>query len=293
MNNNNLPTLYVMVGLMGSGKSTVAQEISEKYNANIHSSDDIRVEICGDVNNQKRNKEVFALLHNRIKNDLKNGKSTIYDATNISYKRRMAFIQELENIPCYKICVFVATPYEECLERNRNRDRMVPEEVIKRVYMSFDVPAFFEGWDEIRTIYFKERKPVVDFLNAVLDYDQNNKHHSLTLGQHCLKCASEVEKLTSEKLLFDVALLHDCGKPFCRVDKENGSHFCNHERVGAYESLSYQTDSPLDTAFLIRWHMLPYELERNPESAQNYIKLFGEELFDRIILFHQADRAAH
>lgn len=150
--NKNLPTLYVMVGLMGSGKSTVAEKISKKYNATIHSSDDIRVEICGDVNNQARNKEVFALLHKRVKEDIKNNKNTIYDATNISKKCRKSVIELFKNIPCNKVCVFIATPYEECLRRNNARDRKVPEFVIEKAYQSLQVPSKEEGWDEIIVI---------------------------------------------------------------------------------------------------------------------------------------------
>ena len=90
----------MIVGLPASGKSTYAKELSEKYNANIHSSDVIREELSGDVNNQNINSKVFQTLHSRIKEDLRNGKNCIYDATNINYKRRMAFLQELNKIPC-------------------------------------------------------------------------------------------------------------------------------------------------------------------------------------------------
>jgi predicted kinase len=87
------------IGLPGSGKSYQAERFAEQYDANIHSSDAIREELSGDINNQDINDLVFKTLHSRIKEDLCNGKNCIYDACNISYKRRKAFLQELKNIP--------------------------------------------------------------------------------------------------------------------------------------------------------------------------------------------------
>ncbi len=62
--------LYMMVGLPASGKSTYAQYIAEQENAIIHSSDSLREELFGDVNENSRNDELFRELHNRIKADL-------------------------------------------------------------------------------------------------------------------------------------------------------------------------------------------------------------------------------
>lgn len=80
----------MMIGLPASGKSYKAETLSKLYNAHIHSSDKLRLELFGDENIQDKNNELFAELHRRIKKDLSVGKSVIYDATNISYKRRMS-----------------------------------------------------------------------------------------------------------------------------------------------------------------------------------------------------------
>lgn len=69
--NNTKPTFVMMVGLPGSGKSTYAKELSNDVDAIICSSDTIRKELCGDINSQDKNEEVFKVLHNRIKENLK------------------------------------------------------------------------------------------------------------------------------------------------------------------------------------------------------------------------------
>ena len=71
----NRPKFIMMVGLPGSGKSRQAEQLAEVHNANIHSSDAIREELSGDVNNQDINNLVFKTLHTRIKEDLRNGQS--------------------------------------------------------------------------------------------------------------------------------------------------------------------------------------------------------------------------
>ena len=49
----------IMVGLSGSGKSSVATALSGKDNSIILSSDDLRQELYGDINDQDHNEEIF------------------------------------------------------------------------------------------------------------------------------------------------------------------------------------------------------------------------------------------
>ena len=83
------PIFIMMLGLPGSGKSTHAKELAERINAVIHSSDALREELTGDINNQNNNELVFQTLHKRIKEDLINGKNCIYDACQVKRKDRM------------------------------------------------------------------------------------------------------------------------------------------------------------------------------------------------------------
>ena len=57
------------------------------------------------------------------------------------------------NIPCYKKCVVFITPFETCVEFNSGRDRKVPVDVIKRMYMNWCPPDYAEGFDEIGFVY--------------------------------------------------------------------------------------------------------------------------------------------
>ena len=83
----------MLVGLPASGKSAYAKGLKKGYH--IHSSDEIRKELTGDEKTQVVNEKVFQVLHKRIKSDLEQGISCIYDATNMSMKRRISFLKEI------------------------------------------------------------------------------------------------------------------------------------------------------------------------------------------------------
>ena len=196
-NVNKIPILFMMEGLAGSGKSLIAENLVIKRNGEcikpiIHSSDALRLELYGDENNQEHNGDLFNELHRCIKEDLRNGNDVVYDATNIKKKRRRAFIQELKNIDCHKVCICVLTPYEVVLRQNNNRERKVPEDAIKRMYLSWCPPAMDEGFDDIILAYNygdidKNKFTLDNFFNGEINannIDQENSHHRSTIGNH-------------------------------------------------------------------------------------------------------------
>lgn len=78
-----MSTLYVMVGLSGTGKSTAADIIADKTNATIHRTDAIRKEIVnGDPTySRSESQRVYDALFSRSADDLTNGSNVVLDAT--------------------------------------------------------------------------------------------------------------------------------------------------------------------------------------------------------------------
>ena len=297
---------FVMVGLVGSGKSEQAKELATEYNAEVFASDDLRAEMFGDVNHQADNDILFKELHKRVRECLASGKNAILDSTNISYKRRMSFLQSLNKIPCEKIAVLMATPYEVCLERNKLRERQVPKEVIKRMYMNWNSPYWFEGWNDIQIVYSDGAEGsyggVGDWVESVINYEQHNSHHALTLGEHCLKTFEYLDKQALPRWeIKTAALIHDCGKPQrAPYINSNGEqteecHYYKHQFCGSYDSLFFNDiDRHLYVAQLIQWHMRPYlAWEQSEKAMKKDRKLLGEKLFHDVLLLHKADKYAH
>ena len=140
------PTFYMMVGVPGSGKTTYARQIP---NTAVLSSDDIRAEIGADGGDKKMHKQVFDILHERVKETLSAGNDVVYDATNLRHTRRTELLNEIKTLAGRKICVYFNIPLEQALSQNTGRDTPVPEEVIKRMSQELCEPRIDEGWDEI------------------------------------------------------------------------------------------------------------------------------------------------
>jgi predicted kinase len=316
---NSKPEFIMVVGLPGSGKSTYIDKYYSKYK--VHSSDSIREELSGDVTNQDINKKVFNLLHTRVKEDLSNGISCCYDATNINWKRRKSFLQELNKIDCWKYCIVIATPFEMCLEQNDNRDRKVPYEVIERMYTNFDIPWYNEGWDSIfiaytNASYTNSYGHWDEFILKTLIYEQDSVWHKKTLGEHSLATLeyvqSKVNELSpvNERETKIASALHDCGKPFvkCYVDSKGNpstyAHYYNHENVGAYNSLFYGKEDGVDNllvAALIQYHMILHFFKdwkqktidkyENEFTSHKYLKEM--EFYKALKILHDGDKSAH
>lgn len=301
---------FMMIGLPASGKSEQAKKFAAEYDAQIFSSDSLREEMFGDINHQADNDTLFKELHKRIRECLTSGQSAIYDATNINYKRRMEFLKSLNKIPCEKIAVLIATPYEICLERNTQRERKVPEQVIKRMYLNFNIPFWYEGWDDIQIVYSEGAENYKgwdrEWIESVKNFNQDNSHHALSLGDHCWKAVKYIDSNTpcchtTSTELRHAAMLHDEGKMFAKGfydakgNPSEEAHYYSHEYCGAYNSLFYEIAcNHLYVAQLIQWHMRPYLAWRQSEKAmQKDRNLLGETLFNDICLLHAADVYAH
>lgn len=319
--NNDVPLLIMLIGVPGSGKSTYAEDVlirsSKGYSKpNIHSSDRLRGELFGSEAKQGDNNLLFTELHKRIKEDLMLGKDVIYDATNIKKKNRIQFLNELKKINCNPICVCVMATYKSCLEHNQNRERKVPEEVIHRMITNWQPPHYSEGFDKIIFAYFpltdeeKEYYTISKFFEIANKFDQENKHHNLTLGEHCTKAATYIQNNNVCKdnfALLIAAMLHDNGKLHTKTKtnakgiEDGDCHYYQHNCRGAYEVLFYllNTDSISDEekiyiSNLIYYHMCPYvEWKQSERVLKRDRELLGDRLYNDVLLLHDADIYAH
>lgn len=293
--------LIYLVGLPGSGKSTMALSF-EKEGYKVFSSDAIREELYGDASVQSDPQKVFHVLHKRIKDALRAGENCIYDATNVRSKNRIAFLKEIQNIECKKICCIVWASINTCKERNASRERKVPDYVIERMWRQFETPYFFEGWNKIRICTSENKEELfLNFTKNILNnynFPQDNSHHNLSLGEHCQQAFLKT-KSNNPSVKF-AAFYHDYGKLFTKtfynkkgeLDKE--AHYYDHQNIGAYETLILPRDlDALKISALICYHMHPYFWKDNPKMKEKYKQLWGEEFYNEILLIHEADIAAH
>ena len=124
---------HMFIGIPASGKSTLAQKIAPTINAEILSTDQIREELYGDETVQGSWNKVESILHERLRNHIKNNWTVILDATfamrpwRLTITQNLLFDKEIEWIGWW-----FKTPLEICLEWNQLRERKVDDPVIKR-----------------------------------------------------------------------------------------------------------------------------------------------------------------
>ena len=90
------PLFIMLVGISGSGKTTAGEKIKEEVIKNgnkieLLSSDNLREELLGDVNDQSQNAVIFKEMQKRTINALQQNCSVIYDATNLNIKDRKKY----------------------------------------------------------------------------------------------------------------------------------------------------------------------------------------------------------
>lgn len=143
--NQNKLTLAICVGISGSGKTRKSKELAGERNWARGSSDEFRAEISGDENNQSCSQEAFSALRNLVNDSLKNGKSIIVDATNLTASNRNLFFKLADIYGAEKIAYCFNVDLAVAKQRNKSRDRVVPDWVLERQQSKLSWPTAEEG----------------------------------------------------------------------------------------------------------------------------------------------------
>ena len=302
-------TLYMMVGLPASGKSTYAKILAEEVDGIVVSSDGIRAEWYGDEAIQGDPSKIFREVELRCKNALGTGQSVIMDATNMNAKKRANFLRQMP--ACHKVCVVMAVPFDVCIAHDKERSRSVGLEVMEKMRKNFQMPYYNEGWDHIE-IYYPKDCEMVDaegHYRMEIEFNQRNSHHSLTVGDHEWKAECIAREKGFNSTVQTAAAFHDCGKIWCQHFKEDDSetHYYGHECVSAYQFLTMDItemiysvgnqEQVIEIATLITWHMVPYPMpdECPYDSLKEWgcAKRFDERFIEHLWQLHQCDVGAH
>ena len=146
--------VVLAIGLPGSGKSSWFK----RHNLTPLSSDMVRTLLFDDVREQRFQDLVFSNLRSMLKARLIAKRPMNYvDATNLTPQERQHWIKLAKDYNYEVHAVFFDVPLEVCIERHQRRDRVVPEDAMRRMAAKLKPPAFDEGFAKITVVRVKKK----------------------------------------------------------------------------------------------------------------------------------------
>jgi len=147
--------VVLAIGLPGSGKSSWFK----RHNLTPLSSDMVRSLLFDDVREQRFQDLVFSNLRSMLKARLIAKRPMNYvDATNLTPQERQHWIKLAKDYGYEVHAVFFDVPLEVCIDRHQRRDRVVPEEVMRRMAAKLKPPSFEEGFAKITVVRVKKKE---------------------------------------------------------------------------------------------------------------------------------------
>jgi predicted kinase len=146
-------TIYIAVGLPGSGKSTYAKNFIKDKDIEYLSSDELRAVYGKDETDQSVTSIVFGHIKRKVDEFLKDGKNVLVDATSVNRRERADYINAAKKYGAKVVALVFKMDRQGLIDRNKKRGeqggRVVPDWVIDKMLAKYEEPSTNEGIDEV------------------------------------------------------------------------------------------------------------------------------------------------
>lgn len=92
---------------------------------------------------------MFTQAYQEAEAALRRGGSVYFDATNVTPANRRELLRRLSPYAGKCVALYFRVPLEVCKRRNRQRDRVVPEEVLEQMQKRLTKPTIEEGFSSV------------------------------------------------------------------------------------------------------------------------------------------------
>jgi predicted kinase len=148
-------TVVLAIGLPGSGKSSWFK----RHNIRPLSSDLLRELLFDNPDEQRFQDLVFSNLRSMLKARLVARRPVNYvDATNLTPHDRNSWIKLAKDYGYEVHGLYFDVPVELCLERNQKRERVVAEDIMRKMAAKLKAPTFEEGFSKIIVVRVKQKE---------------------------------------------------------------------------------------------------------------------------------------
>lgn len=135
----------------GAGKTYFSTRLEKVVPGLVRvSSDEIRKEITGSENDLSKDKEVWEAIHERVEIIANNSKDILFDATNVKFKNRNFLYKIAYKTNHHLVSFVLLTSKEKCFAQNKNRERVVPEDVIEKMFKNLE----YSSLDEVDLVVY-------------------------------------------------------------------------------------------------------------------------------------------
>src|SRR5580704_10212341 len=194
------PSLVVLIGASGSGKSTFAREHFKS--TEVISSDFCRGLVSDDENDQAATADAFAVLHFIAGRRLAQPRFTVVDATNVQREARKPLIELAKQHDLFPVTIVLDTPEAICQERNRTRpDRDFGPHVVRqqRSQLRRSLKGLQrEGFRRVWVLRSVEEIEGAEVHRAPLWTDRRSEHGPFDIIGDVHGCYAELVELLSE-----------------------------------------------------------------------------------------------
>ena len=147
-----MQSFVCLYGFPAAGKTTFAKHFLQEHDDFVGiGADAVRQALYGSKDRYGDSKEIYAELVRQMTDALRDGKSVLYDGTNLRRQDRLDFLFDLPSIPIHREVIKLPTNMEVCVERHLQRDRDIPLAKILPYFFIGEEPEKKEGWDQIST----------------------------------------------------------------------------------------------------------------------------------------------
>jgi tRNA nucleotidyltransferase (CCA-adding enzyme) len=138
-------------------------------------------------------------------------------------------------------------------------------------------------------------KVILPEFDLMMETEQKNPYHLYTVGMHTIKV---MENIPASAVLRYTALLHDSGKPGCKVTGEDGiDHFYGHPDVSekiarkVLRRLKLDNNTVKQVCLLVKYHDFGTAMEITPKNFRKFLSNLGMDNFDGYMAIKRADMA--